>query len=70
MHHEAIRTAIREAAERKSLTAYAIAKSLDGAMTQDAIRLYFRGKSDLASRRLSLLADAVGLELKVTHKRG
>lgn len=70
MHHEAIRTAIREAAEREGLTAYAIAKSLDGAITQDMIRLYFRGESDLASRRLALLAGAVGLELKVARKRG
>ena len=62
---QTIRAAVVAAKDRLGLTAYAIARQTNGAVSDDMLRLYLTGKSDLTSEKL----DAVLRVLKIGPPR-
>lgn len=58
-----IREAVRAAAERHGLTAYAVAKATDGAVSDDMLKRFFEGRSDLTSGKVDAVLRVLGLVL-------
>lgn len=67
--HDTIRAAVLDAAARHGMTAYAIAKATNGAVSDDMLRLYFVGKSSLTSEKLSAVFAVFGLKVTESKKR-
>lgn len=59
-----IREAVRAAAESRGLTAYAVAKATDGAVSDDMLKRYFADRSDLTSAKLDAVFRVLGLSVR------
>lgn len=67
---DTIRGAVRAAAARHGLTAYAISRATRPApdappvVTEEGVRLFLNGTADLASRRLDAVFAVLGLSVR------
>lgn len=60
---DTIRAAVVAAAARLDLNPYALAKATDGAVSDDQIRRYLAGTTDLTSARLDAVFRVLGLRV-------
>jgi predicted transcriptional regulator len=65
-----IRDSVANAAESQGLTAYAIAKLLDGSPTEETVKRYIAKRCHLGTQHVSRICDVLGLDLRVRKKRG
>jgi predicted transcriptional regulator len=59
-----IRDAVAEAAASQGLTAYAIAKLLDGSPTEETVKRYIAKRCHLGTQHVSKICDVLGLDLR------
>jgi len=65
-----IRDSVASAAESQGLTAYAIAKLLDGRPTEESVKRYIAKRCHLGTQHVSRICDVLGLDLKAKKRRG
>lgn len=63
-----IRDSVASAAESQGLTAYAIAKLLDGRPTEETVKRYIAKRCHLGTQHVSRICDVLGLDLKSKRK--
>jgi hypothetical protein len=59
-----IREAIALRAAQRELTAYAIAKQLEGVPSEESIKRYLTGRCSLSTKYVSRICDVLGLEIR------
>jgi predicted transcriptional regulator len=64
-----IRDSVANAAESQGLTAYAIAKLLNGSPTEETVKRYIAKRCHLGTQHVSKICDVLGLDLKAKKKR-
>lgn len=62
---DTIRVAVTDRAAALNLTAHAIAKATDGAVSDDMLRLYLTGRSDLTGGKLDAVFRVLGISLQI-----
>jgi hypothetical protein len=67
--HDWIRDSVANAAESQGLTAYAIAKLLNGSPTEETVKRYIAKRCHLGTQHVSKICDVLGLDLKEKKKR-
>lgn len=65
-----IREAIQKELKRRVWSRYRLIKELKGAIPDSTIYDYLRGDCDLGSDRVSIILQALGLQIKRKPKRG
>jgi hypothetical protein len=65
-----IRDSVASAAESQGLTAYAIAKLLNGSPTEETVKRYIAKRCHLGTQHVSKICDVLGLDLKAKKRRG
>jgi hypothetical protein len=64
-----IRDSVASAAESQGLTAYAIAKLLDGRPTEETVKRYIAKRCHLGTQHVSRICDVLELDLKAKRKK-
>jgi predicted transcriptional regulator len=64
-----IRDSVANAAESQGLTAYAIAKLLNGSPTEETVKRYIAKRCHLGTQHVSKICDVLGLDLKAKRKK-
>jgi predicted transcriptional regulator len=64
-----IRDSVANAAESQGLTAYAIAKLLNGSPTEETVKRYIAKRCHLGTQHVSKICDVLGLDLRVRKRK-
>ena len=65
-----IRQVIQNELKRRSWSRYRLIKELKGAIPDSTVYDYLRGEFDLSSDRVSIILQALGLQITPIKKRG
>jgi hypothetical protein len=63
-----LRAAVVKAMADQGLTAYAVAKQSQGAVSEDAVQRFVTGRASLGSDKLAAVCDVLGLRLTQAKK--
>jgi hypothetical protein len=66
----AIRQAILAELKQREWSHYRLAKELEGKMPPRTVYAYLSGRCDLVSNRVSIILQALGLQIKSKFRRG
>lgn len=64
-----IRDAVADVAASQGLTAYAIAKALDGRPTEETVKRYLAKRCHLGTQHVSRICEALGIERFAAAKK-